>query len=134
MMAPFYYYLRKSGLRVSMHNTRALKVTHLNGMQPSLMLYIPPVLLLLWQVKMAAVKRFNFISAFQFNNFTLKYFIRSENENTTPPPKIKKFQVLYLSSLNHLQHVLDRQTIKILSGLLIEDLPCNDFGNFRYVS
>lgn len=40
-----------------MHNNRALSPAHLNGMQLSLMLEVPPVLFLLWQDKMFAVKR-----------------------------------------------------------------------------
>lgn len=40
-----------------MHKTRALEQAHLDGMQPLLMLEIPPVLFLLCEVKMFALKR-----------------------------------------------------------------------------
>ncbi|XP_037627655.1 potassium voltage-gated channel subfamily C member 4 isoform X1 [Sebastes umbrosus] len=42
---------------MSVCSTGALELAHLNGKQPSLMLSIPPVLFLLWQVIMSAVKR-----------------------------------------------------------------------------
>lgn len=55
-MAPFHS-VSQSRQRENAHNTRALVRPHLNGMRPSSVLWIPPVLLLLWQVKMSAMRR-----------------------------------------------------------------------------